>query len=338
MTAHGAGFRGRERRAKGIASLVAMVACGLAVRALAAGHAPTQWDIARNPAVKSAEATHRQVELLLITVEQVGSHSLVGKEKLLQAMLLLDEAKADVSPDVRLRLDFGVVASDLGDDKRAAPVLESALAEAPEGPVAVRAWFSLGVSYTRLGRPDDEIRAWDEFLRRETHVPHRADALSNRAEALMLTGRLPAAIADYRASIGLHPDDVMAHWGLAVALDRNGDTLGAMAEARAAITYDPLDQKMTSDSVFFVPSYELYWYEGVGAMARAQQVDDAATAVLWWETAVSKWMEYIAVSALDDKWLPLARAHQASSQRELDRAKKRAAKSPKKAWRGAPLP
>ena len=190
---------------------------------------------------------------------------------------------------MRLRFDYGRVTSLLGDERRAAPVLESALRERPNHPLAAEAFFSLAICYAKLDRPSEEIVAYDEFLLRETHPGDRAGALSNRAEAHMLIGQLAPAIADYRAALEIRPDSSLIHWGLAVALDRNGDTPGALLEANLAIRFDPLDQELSSPNVFFMPPYDHYWYEGMGAMARALQIDDAATSVLWWETAVAKW-------------------------------------------------
>jgi tetratricopeptide (TPR) repeat protein len=254
----------------------------------------------------------------------------MGQEQLAKAMRILDEVHADRSPDVRLRFDAGHALSLLGDYARATPVLESALRQGPNHPLATEAYFSVAICYAKQNRPDDEIVAYDEFLRRETDSGARAQALSNRAEAQMLVGKVPPAIADYRASLSLEADSALAHWGLAVALDRSGDVPGALAEAKIAITYDPLDQQLESPNVFFMPSYDRYWYEGIGAMARAGDIDDAATSILWWETAVGKWRDYVEHATSDDRWLPLANAHLASCDQKLTKAKKRASRAPRK--------
>jgi tetratricopeptide (TPR) repeat protein len=294
-------------------------------------HSPGVWERAADPVIALDEKVHREVEALLMTLYKSREHwkSPFGQDQLHTALVALDAARADVAPDVRLRFDLGHVTSLLDDEKRAAPVLESALRDAPNHPLATTAYFSLGICYAKLGRPEAEIAAYDEYLVRETDPRDRVKALSNRAEAQMLLGRLGPAVTDYRASLVLEPDNVLTHWGLAVALDRSGDTPGGLVEAKAAITYDPLDQELTSRDVFFMPPYDIYWYEGIGAMARAQQIDDPATSILWWETAVAKWTEYLALATADDRWLPLAKAHQASCERQLDQAKKRAAHSPK---------
>ncbi len=223
------------------------------------------------------------------------------------------------------------------EEERATPALESALRDAPDHPMAMRAFFELGVCLAKLRRTEAEIVAYDEYLRRQTDPPNRALALANRAEAYMTLGRQPhmtlgklaLAINDFKAALQIDSGYPQAHWGLAVALDRYGDSAGALAEAKLAVTYDPLEQQISGPGVFFVPPYEQYWYEGLSATARAQQLDDAPSSILLWETAVAKWSAYVAVAASDDRWLALAKTHLLSSQRQLEQTKKRAAPSSK---------
>jgi len=300
-------------------------------RALAQEHPPTVWERALDPVRTEAERkAHHDAQVLFAEAQSLRSTTPMGQEQLAKALRILDEVHADTSPDMRLRFDAGHALSLLGDYGRATPVLESALRQAPNHPLATEAFFSVAICYAKQNRPEDEIVAYDEFLRRETDSGARAQALSNRAEAQMLVGKLPSAIADYRASLSLEADNSLAHRGLAVALDRSGDVPGALAETKVAITYDPLDQQLESPNVFFMPPYDRYWYEGIGAMARAGDIDDAATSILWWETAVGKWRDYVEHATSDDRWLPLARAHLASCEQKLNKAKKRASRAPKK--------
>src|SRR6266542_890373 len=317
----------RRAAAKGAAIAAALICLARSIHAQT--HSPSIWEAAANPQWADEDRLYRDVESLVLAAEFQRSFSPVWQEKLGEAMTELERRHADKATDVRLRFKFGQVASLLRQEERAVPVLESALRDAPDHPAATYAYFELGVCYAKAGRPEDEITVYDEYLRRQTHPGQRALACSNRAEAQMLLGRLGAAISDYRASLRIEPENVLTHWGLAVALDRSADVPGALAEAKIAITYDPLDQQLASPNVFFVPAYDRYWYEGLGAMAHAQQIDDAATAILWWETAVAKWSEYVAVARADDPWLRLAKAHQSSCERQLEQAKKRAARSPK---------
>jgi tetratricopeptide (TPR) repeat protein len=310
----------------------------IAAVAAAQGHSPSVWERAADPERAVADRIHREVEALLFTAYyQRDEESGAGQERLNKAMQLLEEGHADRSPDVRLRFDFGHVAELRREEQRAAPVLESALRDAPDHPLAMRAYFELAICLAKLGRTEAEIMAYDEYLRRQTDTQNRALALANRAEAHMTLGRQPhmtlgrltLAVNDYRAALLIDPGHAQAHWGLSVALDRSGDAPGALAEAKLAITYDPLEQQISGPSAFFVPPYEQYWYEALSAAARAQQLDDAPSSILLWETAAAKWAAYVAVAASDDRWLPLAKAHLASSQRQLDQAKKRLARTPR---------
>jgi tetratricopeptide (TPR) repeat protein len=290
----------------------------------AESQALTQWDFARDPALAAGDKLHRELQSFRYMSYFLRSNSTSRQEQLVRSLRLLEEIDAEHSRDVRLRFDLGALLLLAGDEKRAAGVLQSALAAAPDHPSAIDAYWSLAIAYVKLGRFDDEIDAYEEFLRRATSPDQRVRALCNRAESQLRRERLGDALRDYRESLVLQPDDVLCHWGYAVALDRSGDAPAAMGEAKTAITYDPLDQALSNPGVFFLPAYERFWYEGLGAMARALQIDDPATSVLWWDAAVVKWAGYLAFAPADDRWVPLAKAHQASCQRRVDEAKKAA--------------
>jgi len=319
---------------RALLSLAGLAFClALAAEGHALGHSPGIWEKAAAPMLDANDQTHREVQALLMEIVPTpGDYwdSAQGQEQLRNALLKLEEAHADSAPDVRLRFDLGEVLYELKDDyARCARALESALTEAPDHPMATHAYLMLGICYAKLQEPAKEVVCYEEYLRRDSSTSGRALAFSNRAEAEMLLHQMQPAIIDYRAALALHPDAALTHWGLAVALDRTGDSPGAMVEAKAAVTYDPLDQQLSRTDVFFMPSYDLFFYQALGAMARAQLADDPPTAILWWETAVAKWMEYLATASSSDAWLTLAKAHQTSSERQLATAKKKLARAPK---------
>lgn len=291
---------------------------------LAESLALTQWDFARDPALAAGDKLHRELQSFRYMSYFLRSNTTSRQEQLGRSLRLLEEIDAEHSRDVRLRFDLGALLLLGGDEKRAASVLEGALAMAPDHPSAIDAYWSLAIAYVKIGRYDDEIDAYEEFLRRATSPDQRVRALCNRAESQIRRERLGDALRDYRESLLLQPDDVLCRWGYAVALDRTGDAPAAMTEATTAITFDPLDQALSNPGVFFLPTYERFWYEGLGAMARAQQIDDPATSVLWWDAAVVKWAGYLSFAPADDRWVPLAKAHQASCQRRVEQAKKAA--------------
>ncbi|HMI86635.1 MAG TPA: tetratricopeptide repeat protein [Polyangiaceae bacterium] len=290
------------------------------------GNALTQWDFALDPALAAGDKLHRELQTFRYMSYFLRSNSSSRQEQLVRSLRLLEEIDAEHSRDIRLRFDLGALLLLAGEEKRAASVLEGALAMAPDHPSAIDAYWSLAIAYVKLGRFDDEIDAYEEFLRRSTAPEQRVRALCNRAESQIRRERLGEALRDYRDSLVLQPEDVLCHWGYAVALDRSGDAPAAMVEAKTAITFDPLDQALSNPGVFFLPAFERFWYEGLGSMARAQQIDDPAMSVLWWEAAVVKWAGYLAFAPADDRWVPLAKAHQASCQRRVEEAKKKALK------------
>jgi tetratricopeptide (TPR) repeat protein len=292
--------------------------------ASANSHSPTVWECAQDPKLAAGDKIHRELQGLRYISSYLRPNSVTRQEQLARSLRLLEEIDAEHSSDFRLRFDLGALLSLLGDEKRAATVLENAIALAPDHPSAVDAYWSLAIAYVKLGRFDDEIDAYEEFLRRSTAPYQRARALCNRAESQIRRDKLGDALRDYRESLVLQPEDVLCHWGYAVALDRSGDAPGGMVEAKTAITFDPLDQELSNPGVFFLPAYERFWYEGLGAMARAQQIDDPATSVLWWDAAVVKWAGYLAFAPADDRWAALAKAHQVSCQRRVEEAKKAA--------------
>jgi tetratricopeptide (TPR) repeat protein len=315
-------------------------AAGLAVFLFSAGvgaqgHPAGVWERAAGPERAIANRVHQEVETLLrVAYAQHSEETGVAQEKLSNAMERLEQIHADRSPDVRLRFDFGQVAKARHDYARAAAALESALREAPNHPLATRAYFDLGVCLATLGKTEAEIEAYDEYLKRQTDSQLRATALANRGEAYMALGRRPHATMsrltlaadDFKAALLIEPGYPQAHWGLAVALDRSGDAPSAMVEAKVAVTLDPLERQISGPEVFFVPAYDQYWYEALSAMARTVQPDDPSSSVLLWETAAAKWAAYVAVAPSDDRWLPLAKAHLASSQKMLEQAKKRSSR------------
>jgi tetratricopeptide (TPR) repeat protein len=266
-------------------------------------------------------------------------------------MIWLEEAHAESSPDVRLRFDLGEMYQDLEHYSKAIEVLEPALGMAPDHPAAAQAWSSIASAYAHLDRSAEEIAAYDAVLARTMNVAERANVLGNRAEAEMRLGHLEEAIAGYRDAIAvagsvsgrtsLVASYVLAHWGLAVALDRSGDTSAGAREAELAVQLDPgrnwpKGTIIANDSgdpdleVYFVPDYEVFYYLGLGMAEVAKQAGGPTAASLWGKTA-TMWATYISGAELweqrhkdlHDRWMPRARVHFAKAERERSAAEKR---------------
>jgi hypothetical protein len=132
-------------------------------------------------------------------------------------------------------------------------------------------------------------------------------------------------VQGYRASIAVEPDRALAHWGLAVALDRNADPGGALAEAWMALQYDPNAEALHSDNVFFVPDYDRFWYDALGAMARASHEPDATLSSLWWKDAATFWRAYSESAVAGDRWAASALSRRTLCERK---EKQRASQAP----------
>jgi tetratricopeptide (TPR) repeat protein len=318
--------------------LVGLMTIGASVPARA-DTPPSRWDRARDPAVGEAWDLHARVREFMAPIrsEVLGLREL----RLQQARTELESARAATSADVRLRFDLGQVYEELRHNQQAIDVLQPALAMAPDHPAAADAWIDLAFAYARLDRSREERDAYDAYLARTPDGGGRATALLNRAEAEMRLGDLEDAVLGYRDAIDacdaastledMFETGVLARWGLAVVLDRSGDATGAAREAVSAAQLDPKEeiidsQKMcgTSLCVFFVPDYERDWYLGLGRAEHAKQEPDPRKAALLWKRTEEKWADYVSRADPKDRWLPLAKAHLAATQKRRAAAERRA--------------
>jgi tetratricopeptide (TPR) repeat protein len=187
----------------------------------------------------------------------------------------------------------------------------------------------LAICYARLGKHEAEIAAYAEALAIEPHAESRAVLLANRAEAFMVRGRILNAVQGYRLSLDATPSalyrriGVTTMWGLGVALDRSGDLQGALAQIALARKYDPADERIRSDSWFYVPPYDNSWYHALGAWQSARNSKDALLRRAFYDEAIGMWRRYIAEAPPNDRWLPLASQRLSSCERERDQTESR---------------
>ncbi|MFW5741512.1 MAG: tetratricopeptide repeat protein [Myxococcota bacterium] len=309
-------------------SAVAFFTLAMLGPASSRGADPPLWDAARVPRLHRDVGALRDAEWLLLQAR--ASPDARTTLLLREAVRILERVDAVSSPDPRVRFFYGRMLGRVGRDALAVKVLREAIAFAPAHPSANEARFSLAVSLARLGRTQEEIRAYEAWLEREPSTKHRSIGLSNLAEGFMASGRIDEAVRGYRQAIDLAHDNALAHWGLAVALDRSGDPAGAIHEAGVALTYDPDAKELNSENVFFVPARERFWYRALGAMARANSTHDVALRALWWDRAALLWRQYIDAAPVDDRWVPIARLRLAYCERKTQesRARSRSRRTP----------
>jgi tetratricopeptide (TPR) repeat protein len=289
----------------------------------------TNWSRYKNPQaerrrdlVAEAENLERKARHLMA---RTHSETFLAKTQLSRAAILLHEAGAATSPDPFLRYRLAAIYEAEERPELALPLLESVARGSPPAPLRAASFARLGIVYAQLGRVDDEIAAYGEALALQPIASERATLLSNRAEAYMHTGDVAAAVAGYRAALGLLSADYMVLgsgsttlWGLGVALDRTGDLDSGLDAIRVARIYDRLDKNLEPESGwFYSPAHDRYWYEALGAWQVARKPDAVTSArVDAFARAVASWEEFLAKAGRDDKWAALARVRLKQCEKE----------------------
>jgi tetratricopeptide (TPR) repeat protein len=264
---------------------------------------------------------------------------------LLRARTLLEAALPSAPKDVRLRFDYGEVLELLRRHADAKRVLDDVLSDAPDHPLADGGWWRLAEACGHLGDHPCEKRAYTEVLKRWTEDGRRATPLLNLAETEMHLGNLREAIDTYRECIrvagrvGARETPVLAQWGLAVALDRAGDNVAALREATFAAELErsggflsryvphPVSSLLRSPGVYFVPDYEVTWYEGLGAMALAKKAANDPEALAYWTKAEQSFTTYVRGAERDqtnlERWTAIAKNRLAAAAAERAKVEKR---------------
>ncbi|MBX3258489.1 MAG: hypothetical protein KF782_02145 [Labilithrix sp.] len=319
---------------KRLARAAAALATLLALAPARADTPPSVWERARDPEAAEAFDLHRAVQqrLLRTAIAEVD----FGERARVLAML--ERAGAAKSKSALLRFDLGHVYALLEDHARAAQVLKGAIADFADHPAVDQAWLRLAFACGHLGDHACEREAYVEVLRRETEEIMRATPTLNLAETQMHLGDLKEAIEGYREALRIagrvpsRETAPLATWGLAVALDRSGEGLAAEKEARFALEMQysmGLPRLLRSKDVFFVPDYEIHWYEGLGAAARAREATSPREASALWRQAERSFGEYVrGAEPKHDRWLPIAKARLAEAKAQRARAEKLAPPEP----------
>jgi tetratricopeptide (TPR) repeat protein len=329
-------------RALAVAGLAFALALAPAARA---DTPPSVWDRARDPASVDAYRIHEEVQRRLAPLEE-GSEQYQAALESARAILTSNDAERSKSP--LLRYDLGYVYYELKDFARAAQIYRATIAAFPDHPATERAWSLLAFACGHLGDNLCEREAYEKILRIETEDVFRMTPILNLAETMMHLGDLREAIEGYRDALRLagrfpsRDTAPLATWGLAIALDRSGDRVGAEREAKFALD---LERSMNapnllhSNLVFFVPTYEVEWYDGLRAIARARSAPNARQAVSAWADAETHFTAYIrAAEPHKDRWVGIAKARLKQVSAERARAEKKVGAEPPAAESNADVP
>lgn len=300
---------------------------------------PSVWDRAKDPSLAESYRVHVEVLRRLARIERTE----IADAQLRTVRAMLERFDAGKSKDARLRFDLANVYFELAEYDKAARLLDATLAEFPDHPGAEDGWLSLAFACGHIGDHDCERRGYVRYLQLETEeLKTNGRTLStpilNLAETEMHLGNLREAIDGYREALRIaqrvpsRDTTPLAVWGLAVALDRSGDRPSAEKEARFAIELQRsmgAQNLLRSHNVFFVPAYELHWYEGLGASAQAKVATTPADTVRLWRAAEQSFTSYVrAAENAQDRWLELAKLRLAGAKAERERAERKYGKRP----------
>lgn len=310
---------------------------------------PSIWDRAKDPTAEATFRAHVEVRALLREVATMQKQLEMQRELRFQiyepliarhcsrALQLLEAQGGENSKDVRIRLDLGELYFEQKNFLRSAEVLKKALADAPNHSASEEGWLTLAFACGHLGDHTCEKKAYVEVLHRVSEEVLRATPTLNLAETDMHLGNLKEAIEGYRDALRIsgrtmHRETApLAVWGLAVALDRSGDRASAEKEARFALELEESmgrPQILHSTGVFFVPAYEIHYYDGLGAFARGKVAKSAAEAAKYFGRAESAFGRYARSADGSDRWLEMAKSRLAASKTEREKAEARALREP----------
>ncbi|MBI2894455.1 MAG: tetratricopeptide repeat protein [Deltaproteobacteria bacterium] len=270
---------------------------------------PRFWDQVASPSLLRYQQELRLGRQLLEASDTEGEIDPGPRDSLVRAAADHFRRAAVRLPDrVEAHYWLGVARFELGEDEGAVAELLRARAIAPASAFDAEIAFKLGVAYTRMARFEEAVVEYDRALeigldvRRPASLNIRSVALSNKAEVLMGLGRLNESIEAYRMAFDTDDRNFGALWGLACALDRDGQLAPARETASRALGLDPALNDIVGSHVFFVPAYERYYYLGLAFEARG---DSAG--------ALAQWQAYVAGAGPEGHWTGQASRHIESS-------------------------
>jgi len=315
---------------------------------------PSIWQRAREPGTSVQQAILNRIERLLsaLGLAEFDAELSAGAVALAQlgqshwpclarpgSPAALPSA-TEVVLDARSEYLIGgaLLDSQAGRESEARCMLERALRDAPNSPLAARGLSDLAIAAAKMGDREAERAAYQRALELTWEPDSRGNLLANLAESEMALGDLSAAVRGYRNALASsqQPDVVAgAYFGLAVALDRSGDLPSALDAAKRAIsvqlppTLFSVGSVLDLPNVFFSPDYEIYYYKALGAMAAALLAKDDVARRDALADANEQWLRYLRRAQADRApFAPRAALHQASVSRQLAEISEKLSRNP----------
>ena len=317
----------------------------LASAAAPARATPSIWLRAAQPSTSAQQTVLNRIERLLsslglaefdaelsagaIALTQLGQPSWPCFSRAGSAASSLPSTEPELVLDARLEYLIGgaLLDTQAGREAEARCMLERALRDAPNSPLAAHGLSDLAIAAAKMGDREAEHAAYLRALELTWEPDSRGNLLANLAESDMALGELKRAVRGYQRALqsSQQPELVAgAYFGLAVALDRSGDLPSALEAAKRAIavqlppTVFAAGSVLDLPNVFFMPSYEVHYYKALGAMAEAERAKDDLGRRDALAEALEQWTRYLQPAELDHaRFAPRAALHKASVARRL---------------------
>jgi tetratricopeptide (TPR) repeat protein len=292
----------------------------------------TVWDYARQPGLRRAEAAALSAARLQLEAQRSYLRDLALQPEVADAnrALILQTARALYRDALSLVPDMGSALLGLadvlelqGDYTAAVALLTRARALLVRRPELGPALFRLGVVLTRMERYAEVRDVYEEYVSLPMDTEERGSGLCNLAETYVSLHDLSRAVATYHACVDLRPDYEGAWWGLASALDRDGRTMEAERAAHEALNRDPEWNGIHGRNVFYVPPYDVRYYEALAYHASEQPGPELAA-----------WELYLNEGGARGPFAARARWHVAELTERLQRAREQGRAPRREAPRG----
>lgn len=183
-----------------------------------------------------------------------------------QALEGLERARALLPGEAPAHGWAAYALSRMGDAARAVEAWDRALATGDTVYQEERLAFECAATYAQAGRFDDAAEVYGEMLSRGVDDQRRGAVLVNLGD-MISAGSCDAvteAIELYQEAVRDYPDHAGAHWRLAAALARTGQTDEAELELAAALRLDPQWQSLGQSGATIFPTNDLHIYRAMG--------------------------------------------------------------------------